>query len=184
MLLLVRHLLLVAWHLFRIASCYEKHTFWDCDVHGVLEQVATRSKAHPMASPIGARTLLGAPGIATRSILTTSNKKLLGAPSSVGLISGLLAEVLHGCGKRRGKRVRHQTSPQIHNITGHRITQQHISRHCTTYLRFTEQSSKSPRLETMFATRNKCIATSNRCLTSSNKKLLGTGALLVVTRSY
>ena len=27
-------------------------------------------------------------------------------------------------------------------------------------------------LETMFATRNKCIATSNKCLTSSNKKLL------------
>ena len=27
------------------------------------------------------------------------------------------------------------------------------------------------RLETMFATRNKCIASSNKCLTSSNKKL-------------
>ena len=29
---------------------------------------------------IGARTLLGAPGLTTRSILTTSNKTLLGAP--------------------------------------------------------------------------------------------------------
>ena len=37
------------------------------------------------ASLLGTRTLLGAPGIATRSILTTSNKKLLGwRPSLVG----------------------------------------------------------------------------------------------------
>ena len=33
-----------------------------------------------LALLLGARTLLRAPGIATRSILTTSNKKLLGAP--------------------------------------------------------------------------------------------------------
>ena len=42
----------------------------------------TRSKGHPL---LGARTLLVAPGISTRSILTTSNKKLLFVETDGGL---------------------------------------------------------------------------------------------------
>ena len=45
----------------------------------LLVQVQPSIKAL-LALLLGARTLLGAPGIATRSILATSNKKLLGAP--------------------------------------------------------------------------------------------------------
>ena len=43
--------------------------------------IATRSILTTSIKKLGARMLLGAPGIATRrSILTSSNKKLLGAP--------------------------------------------------------------------------------------------------------
>ena len=47
---------------------------------GVWSLLGTRSYWGLLALLLGARTLLGAPGIATRSILTTSNKKLIGTP--------------------------------------------------------------------------------------------------------
>ena len=56
--------------------------------------------------------------------------------------------------------------------SGRGVAGQGVKSHEATFQ--SEVACNKKLVETMFATRNKCIASSNKCLTSSNKKLSGT----------
>ena len=62
-----------------------------CEHNAVRKGQHTRKlRSGLLALLLGARTLLGAPGITTRSILASSNKKLLGTSASLLVTSALL----------------------------------------------------------------------------------------------